>query len=67
LLLLPVIALVFIVVMIPIKVYALLTLNRQGWVTRRTDEAVAEGQGSSTLSTSFGLADHITSTQGAQP
>jgi cellulose synthase/poly-beta-1,6-N-acetylglucosamine synthase-like glycosyltransferase len=66
LLLLPVIALVFIVVMIPIKVYALLTLNRQGWVTRRTDEAVAEGQGSSTLSTSFGLADHITSTQGAQ-
>jgi cellulose synthase/poly-beta-1,6-N-acetylglucosamine synthase-like glycosyltransferase len=64
LLLLPFIALVFIVVMIPIKLYALLTLNRQGWVTRRTDDAVAEGQGSNTLSNSFGLADQITSTQG---
>ena len=55
LLILPFMTLVFIVVMIPIKVYALLTLNRQGWVTRTTGDAVAEGQASSTLSSSFGL------------
>jgi hyaluronan synthase len=62
LLFLPFIALVFIALMIPIKLYALLTLNRQGWVTRTADNAVAEGQASSTLSTSFGLSEHFTST-----
>lgn len=55
LLLLPLITLVFIVVMIPVKLYALLTLNRQGWVTRTEGAAVAEGQASSTLSASFQL------------
>lgn len=55
LLLLPVMTLVFVVLMIPIKLYALLTLNRQGWVTRTADESVAEGQASTTLSPSFGL------------
>lgn len=59
---LPFIALVSILVMIPIKLYALLTLNRQGWVTRTADGAVAEGQASSTLSTSFGLSGKFTST-----
>jgi N-acetylglucosaminyltransferase len=53
LLLLPVIAAVFIVVMIPIKLAALLTLNRQGWVTRTEESAVAEGQASTTLSAAF--------------
>jgi hyaluronan synthase len=54
--LVPLIALVFLVVMIPVKIYALLTLNKQGWVTRLEGDAVAEGQGSSTLSASFGIA-----------
>jgi hyaluronan synthase len=49
LLFLPLITVVFIVVMIPVKVYALLTLNRQGWITRRDDGGVAEGQASVTL------------------
>ena len=46
---LPLITLVFILVMIPVKVYALLTLNKQGWITRREDGGVAEGQASVTL------------------
>ncbi len=47
--LLPVITAVFVVVMIPVKLYALATLNRQGWITRRLDQAVAAGQGHETL------------------
>lgn len=62
LLLLPFITVVFVVVMVPIKLYALLTLNRQGWVTRRSDAGVADGQASSTLSTSFGLAENLPTT-----
>jgi len=50
LLYLPLITLVFIVVMIPIKWYALFTLNRQGWVTRTPEMVVAEGQSSTTFS-----------------
>ena len=46
---LPVITLVFILVMIPIKFYALFTLNQQGWITRTRDNSVAAGQGSETL------------------
>jgi hyaluronan synthase len=40
---------------IPIKLWALLTLNKQGWVTRTEEEAVAEGQGSETLVLNLGL------------
>ena len=50
LLYLPLITLVFIVVMIPIKFYALVTMNKQGWITRTADGAVAEGQTVATLS-----------------
>jgi hyaluronan synthase len=46
---LPVITIVFIAVMIPIKFIALFTLNRQGWITRTRDSAVAAGQGHETL------------------
>jgi hyaluronan synthase len=49
LLYLPLITLVFIVIMIPIKFYALVTMNRQGWITRTADAAVAEGQAVATL------------------
>jgi N-acetylglucosaminyltransferase len=46
---LPLVALVFVAVMIPVKVYALITLNKQGWITRTAEAAVAEGQGSGTF------------------
>lgn len=46
---LPLITLIFVGVMIPIKIYALVTLNRQGWITRTQGESVATGQGSDTL------------------
>jgi hyaluronan synthase len=49
LLFLPLITVVFIVVMIPVKLYALVTLNKQGWITRREEGGVAEGQSSATL------------------
>jgi hyaluronan synthase len=49
LLYLPLITLVFIVVMIPIKFYALITMNKQGWITRTAETAVAEGQTAATL------------------
>jgi len=40
---LPLVTLVFIVVMIPVKFYALLTMNKQGWITRTPGSGVAEG------------------------
>jgi hyaluronan synthase len=46
---LPVITIVFVAVMIPVKFFALFTLNKQGWITRTRDEAVAVGQGADTL------------------
>jgi hyaluronan synthase len=52
LLFLPLVTLVFIGVMIPIKLYALATMNRQGWITRKSESAVAEGQESVTLAPS---------------
>jgi N-acetylglucosaminyltransferase len=55
LLFLPLVTLVFIVVMIPVKFYALLTLNKQGWITRRADGGVADGQDNASLGPSLGL------------
>ena len=46
---LPLITVIFIVVMIPVKLYALATMNVQGWITRTEDAEVAEGQSSRTL------------------
>jgi len=45
----PLVSIVFIFVMIPVKLFSLFTLNRQGWLTRLMDGGVAEGQGSATL------------------
>jgi N-acetylglucosaminyltransferase len=45
---LPLITFVFIAVMIPVKFYSLVTLNRQGWITRGPD-GFAEGQAGTTL------------------
>ncbi|MEU4426775.1 glycosyltransferase family 2 protein [Actinoplanes sp. NPDC024001] len=48
-LLLPVTALVVIFIALPIKLYAFLTMNKQGWLTRTADSIGGEGQNASTL------------------
>ncbi|MBO3737074.1 glycosyltransferase [Actinoplanes flavus] len=48
-LLLPVTALVVVFIAIPIKMYAFLTMNRQGWLTRTADSIGAESQTAATL------------------
>jgi len=48
--LLPLVTLVVIFIALPIKAYAFLTMNRQGWLTRRSDLIGGEDQDSSTLS-----------------
>lgn len=54
-LLLPFMTLLSVFVIVPIKLWALLTLNKQGWVTRVHGEAVAEGQGRETLAPNLHL------------
>jgi N-acetylglucosaminyltransferase len=50
-LLLPLYALIVIFIALPIKTYAIATMNKQGWLTR-TDETIGgEGQAASTLTT----------------
>jgi hyaluronan synthase len=49
LLILPVVALVIAMVALPIKTYALLSMNKQGWLTRRADLIGAEGQSEASL------------------
>jgi hyaluronan synthase len=49
LLILPVVALVIAMVALPIKTYALLSMNKQGWLTRRPDLIGAEGQSEASL------------------
>ncbi|WP_083527577.1 glycosyltransferase [Curtobacterium ammoniigenes] len=46
---LPILALVVIVIALPIKVYAFLTMNKQGWLTRHADRIGGDGQTASTL------------------
>jgi N-acetylglucosaminyltransferase len=48
-LLLPLYALVVIFVALPIKAYAIVTMNRQGWLTRSADSTGSEGQTAATL------------------
>jgi N-acetylglucosaminyltransferase len=47
--LLPFYALVVILVALPIKAYAIATMNKQGWLTRTTASVGGEGQSSTTL------------------
>ena len=49
LLILPVFALTVILVALPIKVYAFATMNRQGWLTRHTDQVGGDGQDAGSL------------------
>jgi N-acetylglucosaminyltransferase len=48
-LLLPLVALVVIFVALPIKSYAFVTMNRQGWLTRHADQVGGDGQNAATL------------------
>jgi hyaluronan synthase len=49
LLVLPILALVVIVVALPIKVFAFVTMNKQGWLTRHADQIGGDGQQAATL------------------
>ncbi|MFC4506353.1 MULTISPECIES: glycosyltransferase family 2 protein [Streptomyces] len=49
-LLLPVLALVVIMISLPIKLFAFVTMNKQGWLTRTSDSVGGEGQNSASLS-----------------
>ncbi|MEU9380254.1 glycosyltransferase family 2 protein [Streptomyces sp. NPDC048279] len=49
-LLLPLTALVVIMISLPIKLYAFVTMNKQGWLTRGSTSIGGEGQSASTLS-----------------
>jgi cellulose synthase/poly-beta-1,6-N-acetylglucosamine synthase-like glycosyltransferase len=49
LLLLPLVTLVIMMVALPIKVWAFLTMNRQGWLTRHADLVGGEGQDAASL------------------
>jgi cellulose synthase/poly-beta-1,6-N-acetylglucosamine synthase-like glycosyltransferase len=51
LLIVPLVALVIALVALPIKTYALLTMNKQGWLTRRPDLTGGEGQSEASLAT----------------
>lgn len=48
-LLLPLVALVVILIALPIKLYAFVTMNKQGWLTRHADQVGGDGQTASTL------------------
>ncbi|MGD8194298.1 glycosyltransferase [Herbiconiux sp. P18] len=48
-LLLPLYALVVIFIALPIKVYAFVTMNKQGWLTRHADQVGGDGQAARTL------------------
>ena len=49
LLILPLVAVVIAMVALPIKVYALVTMNKQGWLTRRADLIGGESQDEASL------------------
>ncbi|MER5767375.1 glycosyltransferase family 2 protein [Streptomyces sp. NPDC001985] len=48
-LLLPLLALVVIMISLPIKLYAFLTMNKQGWLTRTSTSVGGEGQSAASL------------------
>jgi N-acetylglucosaminyltransferase len=41
--------LVVIMISLPIKLFAFITMNKQGWLTRTSDQIGGEGQSASTL------------------
>lgn len=47
--LLPVLAVTVIAISLPIKLYAFITMNKQGWLTRTSDQIGGEGQNAASL------------------
>ncbi|GAB3273137.1 hypothetical protein GCM10027456_62160 [Kineosporia babensis] len=47
--LLPVVTLVVIMISLPIKLYAFVTMNKQGWLTRHSDQVGGDGQDNASL------------------
>lgn len=54
LVLLPLVTLVVIFIALPIKLYAFVTMNKQGWLTRSADQIGGEGQTAASLQGSAG-------------
>jgi hyaluronan synthase len=52
--LLPVVALVVIFISLPIKAYAFVTMNKQGWLTRHADQIGGDGQNAASLKDTVG-------------
>ncbi|GAB6901104.1 hypothetical protein JCM9957A_41940 [Kineosporia succinea] len=50
--LLPVVTLVVILISLPIKLYAFVTMNKQGWLTRNSDQIGGDGQDNASLGVS---------------
>jgi hyaluronan synthase len=48
-LLLPLLAVVVVMISLPIKLYAFVTMNKQGWLTRSSDQIGGEGQSKASL------------------
>jgi cellulose synthase/poly-beta-1,6-N-acetylglucosamine synthase-like glycosyltransferase len=48
-LILPLVALLTVFIALPLKIYAIVTMNRQGWLTRHSDLLGGEGQGAASL------------------
>ncbi|MFF4649104.1 glycosyltransferase family 2 protein [Streptomyces sp. NPDC001380] len=55
LLILPLLALVVIMISLPVKLYAFVTMNKQGWLTRSADRIGGEGQTAATLAPPSGV------------
>lgn len=49
--LLPIVVLVVIFIALPVKVYAFITMNKQGWLTRHANQIGGDGQTARTLTT----------------
>ena len=62
LLLLPLYAVVVILVALPIKAYAIVTMNKQGWLTRTSTSVGGDGQSVSTLTLDHSTLDQPTRT-----
>ena len=64
---LPVLTLTVILVALPIKLYAFLTMNRQGWLTRAADRVGGEAQTATSLSFDADQAAHVGDAGAAAP
>ena len=58
-LMLPLVAVVIAMVALPIKTYALFTMNKQGWLTRRADLTGGEGQTEASLTSGTATAEAV--------